>query len=297
MNATLVTNCKAEELSLDPLMVPFLTTHFWTESGLSPRLVYGRFGDDFASDCLLYQAGSITTLTEDHIEALRSTGTSVCYAYDRLDFDNREFTRSGYRAVYSDMRRASSMGFTHVLLANPYLIEMVSNEFGDCLKIIISSQLDFNSARAHILLEALNHAESVTHVVVSQCQLEQGHFADMARAFKGLQLIVEVDRWLSDTRIVNDRYYNVIYGLASDAANTEARRLTLDSSLRNLLRPVKPFLLDQSLELVYKVGEINAPATIVTANARAVLTGSFSEIAIVDLHCWGIPPSSGFIAS
>ena len=95
-----------------PLMVPFNTMISWQELGLTPAVVFGRPATDFAADCLLYKIGKAILNSRD-ISRLKAQGSLICYSYERLDFDNREFTIDGHRAIVQDMQTAISSGFTH----------------------------------------------------------------------------------------------------------------------------------------------------------------------------------------
>ena len=267
------------------LMVPFLRGLPESELEAGRTVIFGRPKSDFVASCLLFQSSGSNSITADDVQRFRSSGFRVCYSYETLDLENREFTEDGYRAICEDLHRAIEWGFTHIQLSNPYVIELVTNEFGPRLSVILSSQLEFNSARARVFLDVLNNPSHITHLVVSQNQLTQERFSEMRLAFAGIQLVVEVDRWLSDVQIIHERYYNTLYGHDSIYGRLELKRLTSLPAMRQALSPVQRFLFD-SPELVYKVGEINSSLSLVLANIGALQHQHFELLRNADLEMW-----------
>lgn len=246
-------------------MLPYLRDLPLTSIAVEDTLIYGRPADDFLAECLLFRAAAHNSMVAVDVQRLRHAGFSVCYSYEMLDLGNREFTEQGYQAIVTDLRRASNWGYSHVQLCNPYLIDLVANEFQNELKIVVSSQLEFNSGRARVFLDVMNNPSSITHVVISQKRLTPASFSEMQQAFAGIQLVVELDRWLSDVQIVHERFYNILYGHDSSSARRELRRLATSRDILTELIPTKAFVLEQP-KIMYKLGEINCTAASVLAN-------------------------------
>ncbi len=266
------------------LMIPF--SRRLDYCSLDARLiVYGRLEQDYQSDCLLFRASARAAMTGDDVARLRRLGAEVCYVYDVLDFENREFTPEGFAAINSDIGRAVGLGFTHIMVSNAYLVELLTNEYRNLIKVIISPLLECNSARSHVFFEVLNDASSISHLVVSQNHLTLERFEGMKRVFDGVQLIVEADRWSSDIQMIHEHYYNVLYGRYQLGAVAELVRLTRSERIRRHLAPCKHFLRSRG-DVTYKIGELNAPAELVRANLDALLRGDFDAMRMVDLELW-----------
>lgn len=267
------------------LMLPFLRDMPLSGIRADRALIFGRPSEDFLGNCLLFRTAERNSMNQADVQRLRSATFRVCYSYEMLDLENREFTEGGYQAICRDIRRAVEWGYTHIQLSNPYIIELVTNEFAGQIQVVISSLLDFDSGRARVFLDVLNDPTPVTHVVISQPRLTRDRFREMQEAFTGLHLVVEVDRWLSDVQIIHDRYYNVLYGYDSEYARLELRRLATLPAIRQALRPVRAFLFEVS-GVLYKVGEINTNVPRVLANIEALQRRQYDLLRNVDLETW-----------
>ena len=267
------------------LMVPFVQGICGGDFQADCTMFFGRPVEDFATNCLLYCSAKSNAMNAADVRCLRSNGFRVCYSYNVLDFENREFTELGYGAICDDIQRAIDWGYTHIQLANPYVIELATNEYASQVSVILSSQLEFNSGRARVFLDVLNNSSSVTQLIVSQNQLTKDRYSEIGHSFPGVQLVVEVDRWVSDVQVIHERYYNILYGYDTEHARAELRRVTTDPALRRALRPVSQFLFEQP-GVLYKVGEINTSAELILANIEALRRGNYSLLKNVDLDIW-----------
>lgn len=267
------------------LMLPFLKGVKYENLASPNSMVYGRFSNDFQKDCLLFNVAVKNSMTADDVAYLRTLGFKVCYVYDMLDLENREFTESGFLSINEDIRNAIESGFTHILLSNAYLIELTANEYKDEIQIVLSQQLECNSSRFHVFFEVLNDISSITHVVISQNRLTRARLNELVTLFKKIQLIVEVDRWASDIQMVHEHYYNILYGYYNVYAIDQLRKLSND---KGILQHVKSAadLLHNNQNLMYKIGEINVPAGLYEHNLQAILSKNFNDILIVDLNFW-----------
>jgi len=226
-------------------------------------------------------------MSGDDVLRLRKAGADVCYVYDMIDLENREFTREGFRAVNADLTRAISQGFTHILLSNAYLIELVCNEYAKDLKIVGSSLLECNSERFKVFFDALNDDRAVSHVVVSQNQMTPKKLKGLKKAFSDKKLVIEADRWTSDIQMVHEHYYNMAYGYSSDDAVEELERFAADADvLQHVKTPEQVWQDDPNF--VYKFGEVNVSYEVWRKNVQKALAGQSEQIEIIDHALWQV---------
>jgi hypothetical protein len=243
------------------------------------------------ASCLLYTSAAENAMCQEDVEDVRRRGRMACYVYDVLDLENVEFTPSGLSWIRKDLKQAITWGFTHIMLANPYIIELVTNEFARDIQVVISPQLEFDSERAAVFLEGLNNPVGISHVIVPTNRLTGLRLRELERAFSAQTIIVELDRWSSNVQLVNDRYFNVLHGSYHAEALGELQRLTSSADLLKMLRRPDPLFLSGTR--LIKVGEIVSPPSLVTANLEAARNRRYDSVTVVDLHLWRrIPLSS-----
>jgi hypothetical protein len=209
------------------LMLPFLKGVNYENLASPNSMIYGRFSNDYQRDCLVFNVAIKNSMTVDDVSYLRSLGFKVCYVYDMLDLENREFTKSGFLSINEDIKNAIKSGFTHILLSNAYLIELTANEYKDQIQIVVSQQLECNSSRFRIFFDVLNDISSISHIIISQNRLTRRRLKELITTFREVQLIVEIDRWASDIQMVHEHYYNFLYGYHNIYAIDELRKFTL----------------------------------------------------------------------
>ncbi|MDD4617468.1 MAG: hypothetical protein PHW76_10275 [Alphaproteobacteria bacterium] len=266
-------------------MMPFFAEENYDWFPFEKLIVFGRVKNDYQSNCALFGHPNTRSMTAVDVSRLREAGAEVCYVYDTIDFENREFTKEGFKAINADLLRAISDGFTHVLLANAYLIELVCNEYAKDLKMIGSSLLECNSARFKAFFDVMNDDRPVTHVVIPQNHMTPGKFQGLKEAFPDKELIIEVDRWTSDIQMVHEHYYNMAYGYFSKDAITELDRFAKDGAIKQHIKTSEQLWLDDS-DLVYKFGEVNVSHRLWKQNVEEGLAGCPRKIEIIDSALW-----------
>jgi hypothetical protein len=267
------------------LMLPFLKGLNYQNKAYLNSMVYGRFCDDFQKECLLFHVASRNFMIPEDVQELRDRGFDVCYVYDMLDLENREFTEAGFLSIDRDIKNIIRSGFTHILLANAYLIELVCNEYGNQIQVVLSQQLEFNSARAKIFFEVINDTACISHLVISQNHLTYSRLKELQSIFKGIQLVVEPDRWASDIQMIQEHYYNMVYGYYNEYVVDELRKFTSKKEILQHIKSPDELHIDHP-NLMYKIGEINMPLVLYENNLKAVLERDFSKIRIIDLYLW-----------
>lgn len=273
------------EMKTAEIMFPFFRSAPWEELQHRVSMVYGRPRHDYQRDCLVFKCAEHETMDQQDVALLRANGFDVCYVYDMLDLENREFTEDGFLAICSDIERAIAWGYSHIMVSNGYLIELVLNEYGHKIKTVISSLLECNSDRAKVFFDVLNDVSSVSHIVLSQNHLTPARLTQTIRIFGGIQLTVEVDRWCSDLQMIHEHYYNVLYGYYNADALRELRRLTRRADIVGHIKsPVEMIWPERHLN--YKVGDLNSSYTRCRSNLNSLLDQKYSEIRIVDLDMW-----------
>jgi hypothetical protein len=271
------------------LMVPFsseIASLFETQSSVGNLMIYGRPLDDFQSSCLLFQAARHNAMTAEVIDNLRASGMSVCYAYDMQDLENREFTIWGYQQIRKDIDWAISAGFSHIMLSNAYLIELVCNEYHGRINVIVSPLLECNSARASVFFEVLNDTSAITHIVATQNRMDDAGWESLKAAFPNQTLVIEADRWTSDLQMVHEHYYNVAYGYWSPEAQAELKRFVRDDRFRSQIKQPSELLRRDESDVTWKVGEMNAPPDLVRRNLEAIWSGRLANVDLVDPYLW-----------
>lgn len=266
-------------------MMPFFPQEKYDWFEHDKLMIFGRPKNDFQSNCTLFNHPRTRHMTENDVFRLRKTGANVCYVYDMLDLENREFTREGFNAVNADLGRAVSAGFTHVLLSNAYLIELACNEYAKDLKVVASSLLECNSARFRTFFDVLNDNSSVSHVVVSQNHMTSERFQGLKKAFSDKALVIEVDRWTSDIQMIHEHYYNMAYGYSSEDAIKALKRFSTDENMKKHIKPLEHLWLFDT-NLTYKFGEINVPHHVWRQNVTAGLTKKLQNVTIIDFALW-----------
>lgn len=268
------------------LMLPYLREMNYGNEVCSDKImIYGRSNGDFQLNCLLFKFATNNTMKDRDVARLRRLGFDVCYVYDMLDFENREFTIKGFVAINADIKRAIEAGYTHILVANAYLIELLCNEYVDQIKVIISSLLEFNSSRARTFMDVLNDSSAISHIVVSQNHLTIDKWIEMKKVFHDVQLVLEPDRWSSNIQMIHEHYYNIVYGYHKKSAL---------KALKNFVNQKRVYAhVKQPLELilewphnVYKLGEINVSPELLRHNLKALTAGDIRNIKIIDFYLW-----------
>ncbi|MDD3183319.1 MAG: hypothetical protein PHD48_11035 [Alphaproteobacteria bacterium] len=266
-------------------MMPFFPEEKYDWFPSEKLMVFGRVEGDYQSNCALFGHSNTRNMTAPDVTRLRKVGADVCYVYDMIDLENREFTREGFQAINADLARAVSSGFTHILLANAYLIELVCNEYAKDLKIVGSGLLECNSARFKAFFDVMNDDSPVSHVIISQNHMTQERFQDLKNAFPNKELVIEVDRWTSDIQMVHEHYYNMVYGYFGEEAIAELKRFTLEAFIKQHIKKPEQLWMDDS-SLVYKFGEINVSHRMWMENVKAGLAGTPDKIEIIDSALW-----------
>ena len=267
------------------LMVPFLKELNYQTHIPSNSIIYGRFLNDFQKDCLLFKHSKSNAMSQQEVNQLRGFGFKMCYVYDQLDLENREFTEEGFLSIRNDIRHIIKAGFTHILLSNAYLIELVSNEFSREIHIVISQQLECNSSRAKVFFDVLNDTSPISHLIVSQNHLTENDLLEMKSEFKNIELVVEADRWASDIQIIHEHYYNIIYGHYNNYAIEELSKFVKRTDILSKIKSPNDFYLDVP-HITTKLGEINVKPKLFLNNLKKFLKKDYDKIRIIDFNLW-----------
>ena len=183
-------------------------------------IIFGRYRHDYQDNCVLFNNSKHNAMTPEDVRKLKMSGFNICYVYDVFDFENREFTVDGYKALNHDINRIIKDGFTHILVSNPYLIEILCNEYKHKIKLVISSQLEINSVQGLLFFDVLNDISAISHVVLSQNHLNKSRFNELQLEFskRNINVVVELYRPASNNQIIHEHYYNVLYGYVTKNA-------------------------------------------------------------------------------
>lgn len=282
MSSAYATRLKMSEKSL---ILPYLPSFEYSDIP-ECRMVYGRLeAVDYQDKCLLFVSSRENCMKKENVFSLRESGFDVCYSYDMFDFENKEFTLDGYREICADIERAVNIGFTHILLANPYTIELVCNEFGGQIKVMISSQLEINSDRGRVFFDVLNDISAVTHLVVSQNQLNRLRLSEIFHVFPDVHIVIEPDRWASDNQIIHEHYYNILYGYHNKPACSALSRLVRDPGTVRFVKPTTELFYDMP-GLMYKLGELNIIPELLRQNIAAVREKHPQRASVIDFAMW-----------
>lgn len=241
-----------------------------------------RFKHDFQSDCLLFKVCENNTVNETEASYLNSEFAG-CYIYDMFNFENREFTLEGYDAIVGDIDKIIDCGFKYILVSNPYIIELLSNEYSDKIKIVISSQLEINSAQSKIFFEVLNNTANISHIILSQNYKYDQELKNIMDNFKEYNLVIEADRICSNNQIVHESYYNMLYGYYNEHTVKHILQFIKDN-MAYFKQPTE--LVPSKYILSYKIGTLNTPKETVVHNLRNIIENKISNINIIDYNLW-----------
>ncbi|MCP4103073.1 MAG: hypothetical protein GY750_16885 [Lentisphaerae bacterium] len=250
------------------------------------EILMTNFDDDFQKNYLKNMCSKHNAVTKKDIECLKKN-YKLCYYYETLDFENIEFTIQGYDAIRKDIHRIIDSGFTYIMLSNPYIIELICNEYSNDIKIIVSSQLEFNSERAKIFFEVINDTSCIESIVISQKHLSVEKFKRMKNCFKGLNLISEIDRFSSEIQMVHEQYYNTIYGYYNENAVKYLKELTLKITEDNNkygIKDVSKIIFDN--ESIIKFGSPCSTYELLEHNITSFESGNIENIKCCDLLMW-----------
>jgi len=223
-------------------------------------IIYGRFKNDFQSNCFLYKLAKHNSISKKDIKFLKKLGFKLCYSYEMLDFENREFTINGYKKIKSDIERVIFSGFDYICVSNPYVIEMICNEYRKKINLVISANLEINSPRGKLFFEVLNDTSSISHLIVSQNHLNLFRLKKIKEVFKGVNVVLEIDRLASDNQIIHEHYYNVLYGYYQRGVKKYLKKFVREN-LEYFKTPKDLIYLETGIN--YKVGEIIADSKLV----------------------------------
>ncbi len=227
-------------------------------------ILYNRYKNDFQENCLIYKNSHQNNFNASNIHILKKKGFKLCYTYEMFDFENKEFTIEGYKSIISDIQQVVEDGFDYIMVSNPFIIEILCNEFSDLIKIIISSNLEINNVRGKLFFDVLNNISSISYIVLSQNQLTIEKIQEIKNKFDThIDFIVEIDRFASNIQVIHEHYYNIIYGYYS----IEAIKYISNFLITHMEYIKKNEELFYSLPyLSYKIGEMNIDFTIILNN-------------------------------
>lgn len=157
-----------EKIAIKHFFLPYLKLNKFSVGNYYKKLpknsiIFGRFKNDFQSNCFLYKLGKLNSISGKDIKFLKQQGFKLCYSYEVFDFENREFTINGYKKIRSDVDRIISSGFDYICVSNPYIIEIICNEYKKKINLVVSANLEINSPRGKLFFDLLNDTSSISH--------------------------------------------------------------------------------------------------------------------------------------
>jgi hypothetical protein len=265
------------------LFLPFIKSDEYIAKLPYNSIVYGRKDGDFQKDCFLFKNSTTNSFNKKYVLSLKNKGIRTAYVYDMFDFENKEFTVQGYQNIRKDIDNIVEMGFKFIIVSNPYIIELLCNEYRTTgINVVISSLLEINSTRGKIFFDVLNDTSIISHIILSQNHMSEKHLNAILKQYPNIKIVLEIDRFASDNQIVHENYYNWIYGYY----NEYVLKYLNEYIERNKAYTKKANELFYSNEnLCYKLGEINASANIVLNNLYA-LKEDINNMKIVDYYLW-----------
>ncbi len=265
------------------LFLPFIKSKDYINNIPKNTIVYGRKDTDFQKDCFLFTTAIDNAFDEKDINTLKNKGINAAYVYDMFDFENKEFTIQGYNSIRKDINEIIEMGFAYIIASNPYIIEILCNEYKEAgIKLIISSQLEINSIRGKLFFDVLNDISIISHIIVSQNHMSKFHLNEILKQYTDIDIIIEIDRFASDNQIVHEHYYNWIYGYYNEYVVNYLK--TFVENNKTYAKKANELFYNNQ-ELCYKLGEINAEPELVLNNVQA-LNENINDIKIVDYYLW-----------
>ncbi|UTR16385.1 hypothetical protein MM221_07515 [Salipaludibacillus sp. LMS25] len=265
------------------LFLPYINSNDYLSNIPDNTILFSRFENDFQKDCLLFTESKKNCIYLDELEILINKGLKFCYVYDMFHFENREFTIEGYKTIRNDIDKIIKSGFSYILVSNPFIIEIICNEYRGKINLVISSQLEINNERGKLFFEVLNDSSPITHLIVSQNHLTKSRLKKIINTFPNLEIILEIDRFSSDNQIVHEYYYNILYGYYNDFAIDILNEFIINNK-KYIKSPEQIFY--NYTNLGYKIGELNADPGIVLKNVSNFETMEIRNIDIIDLQLW-----------
>lgn len=264
------------------MLLPLYMDESFMGSESEGRIFLTRFEHDFQKDCFLFHEARDCAISPEEARSI-SGRYQLCYAYDMFHFENREFTVEGYKEICTDIQTMIDTGFKYILVSNPYIIELLCNEYSEDLRVIVSSQLEINHAHSKIFFDVLNNTKNISYVVVSQNHLHKQEFEEMRRTFGSIELMVELDRLISDNQIVHEQFNNMLYGYYNDSVKCHIKKYIEEN--RRYFR--KQDLVDQFDENIsYKLGELGVDKKIPEKNLEHLLHNELEDIQVIDYDLW-----------
>lgn len=267
---------------MSKILLPLYLDENSKDSILDDMILYTRFKHDFQEDCFLFHETRKCTITQEEAKNL-SKKYQLCYLYDMFHFENREFTVEGFQEINSDIQNIINSGFKYILVSNPYIIELLCNEYKNDIGVIVSSQLEINSAHSKIFFDVLNNTSNISYIIVSQNHLHKKEFKEMRHVFDGIELMVELDRLISDNQIVYEYLNNMLYGYHNNSVKYYLKKYIKDNwqYFRN------QDLVDQYDENIsYKLGELGLDEKILQKNLGYLLNNELENIRVIDYDLW-----------
>lgn len=266
---------------MSKILLPLYIDEHYLASVPANAILFTRFKNDYQDNCFLFHEIQEYTISQEESEKL-SKKYHLCYLYDMFHFENREFTIEGYEEINSDIKNIISSGFKYILVSNPYIIELLCNEYSGGINVIVSSQLEINSSHSKIFFDVLNSTSNISHIIVSQNHLHKKEFDEMKRTFD-VELIVELDRLISDNQIVHEHFYNMLYGYYNNSVKSNLIEYISDNQKYFRRQDLVEYY-DESIS--YKLGELNLNQKILQENLSYLINGKLKNINVIDYDLW-----------
>ncbi len=267
---------------MSKLLLPLDLDENGMDSDLDDTIFFTRFEHDFQENCFLFHETRKCAISQEEAGNL-SNKYPLCYLYDMFHFENREFTVEGYEEINSDIQNMIDCGFKYILVSNPYIIELLCNEYRDDIRVIVSSQLEINSAHSKIFFDVLNNTSNISNIIVSQNHLHKKEFEEMRHVFDGIELMVELDHLISDNQIVFEYLNNMVYGYYNNSVKCYLKKFIED----NLKYFRNQDLIEQYDENIsYKLGELGLDRGILRKNLECLFHNELDNIHVIDYDLW-----------
>lgn len=264
------------------IFLPYLKDEEYLNSLTDNCILYTRFKDDFQSKCFLFKSSEEKSITESEMMDFKDK-YNFCYVYDMFNMENKEFTVEGYKSINQDIKKAINMGFKYIMVSNPYIIELLCNEYKGDINVVISSQLEFNSLQSKIFLDVLNDTSCISHIILSQNHLNYTEVSSIIASMPDIKMVIELDRAASDNQIVHEFYYNILYGYYHENISEHLQKFLNENKTK--FKTPKDMFYDCN-NLNYKIGEINLKKEDIIYNLQKIKDKKIEEIKVIDFNLW-----------
>ncbi len=242
-------------------------------------ILFSRSFNDFQKDCLIFKQSNNQLLSIDKIPSIKEAGFKLCYVYDMFDFENREFSIQGFKIINKDIKQIIDIGYDYILVSNPFVIEILTNEYKNDINVIVSANLEINSERGKLFFDVLNDITSISHIIISHNHLNKSKMKSICNIFPtSINFILEIDRFVSNNQIIHEHYYNVLYGYY----NVESISYLKHFITKNIAYSKSSLDMYYGSKFIYKFGELSINCDTILDNINYFENNEINKINIID---------------